>query len=141
VHTETLNRSRSKLINTGNTVSLGCSHRWSFLLAKVGYGPSNFWQKKLLHDNPLDSYKAIQHKHMCYSIRMCVLYQTILTKIINKSDGYRIMPYNHVMILNLNIFKIVLSFGPPTTLVILHPQMFMTYQQKRKLSSCMGQNM
>jgi hypothetical protein len=67
---------------------------------------------KLLRDNPLDSYKVIQHKHMCYSIHMCVLYQTTLTKIMNKSSGYRIVPQNHIMALNLNIFKIVLLFAP-----------------------------
>jgi hypothetical protein len=65
------------------------------------------------YTNPLGSYKAIQHKHMRYSIRMHVLYQTTLTKITNKSGGYRIMLYNHVMTLNLNIFKIILSFSPP----------------------------
>jgi hypothetical protein len=53
---------------------------------------------------------------------MCVLYQTTLIKITSKSCGYRIVSYNHVMVLNLNIFKIVLSFAPPpsTILVKLH---------------------
>jgi hypothetical protein len=40
---------------------------------------------------------------------MCVPYQTTLTKITNKSSIYKIMSYN--MTLNLNIFKIVLSFA------------------------------
>jgi hypothetical protein len=65
--------------------------------------------------NPLDSYKAIQHKHSHYNTRTCVFYQITLTRITNKSGDYKIVPYNHVIALNLDIFKIDLSFA-------LHPQ-------------------
>jgi hypothetical protein len=53
-----------------------CFHRRSFQLAKVSHAPPPplLLAKKLLYDNPLNNYKVIQYKYMCYSIHMYVLY-------------------------------------------------------------------